>query len=581
MAKKLTVQLTLRDKLLLITFSVLFGLVLYSTWTPQPSYISRLRPAEQPDQPRFKTASLKNAQQPDLHYQKNRTDLPDTVLPSTETASTDTLSDERNRELIYAQVEQRELDETLQLTDREKKLLEHQRRELASSPIDPAELITTSTTRIETKQDPTSAQPTPDDPWQFPDDPTSDETSDAVCDEEGLFDCMMNCIMAEDEACTVTCCEQFDNCDAHCVKTTSDPPPTGPTCGDNQCSDGETCSSCPADCGTCAPVCGDDQCNGTETCGDCPQDCGACPIRCGDNLCEGDETCSSCPGDCGSCAPTCGDDQCNGTETCAVCPQDCGACPLPDPQPDPEPAPQPQPEPQPEPQPDPQLQPEIESEIEPEPAPLPMPEDPPTQTDFPDDMIYPPEHNGATPADGTGPVVPLITQPSQCGCASTFQDITGLPQEEIITCFHDRDIVEGYGLTRDIYYHPYELTSKAEFIKMLVRIDTHISSPPTIANQLYTTSPYADMPANERYARDVITAYHRGLLEGIEQTSQGQQLLKGLTPISRGQIRQLMDNYNTPLAETYPTTDTITRTESAQLLADEFWQPLSEKFCPQ
>ena len=47
-------------------------------------------------------------------------------------------------------------------------------------------------------------------------------------------------------------------------------------CGDGQCSGGETCSSCQADCGEC-PTCGDTVCNGTETCVTCPGDCGTCP----------------------------------------------------------------------------------------------------------------------------------------------------------------------------------------------------------------------------------------------------------------------------------------------------------------
>ncbi|MBW2458878.1 MAG: hypothetical protein JRI68_30540, partial [Deltaproteobacteria bacterium] len=72
-------------------------------------------------------------------------------------------------------------------------------------------------------------------------------------------------------------------------------------CGDGDCGDGETCTSCPDDCGDCPPSCGDGDCNGSETCDTCPDDCGACPPTCGDNSCNGNETCETCPGDCGEC----------------------------------------------------------------------------------------------------------------------------------------------------------------------------------------------------------------------------------------------------------------------------------------
>lgn len=45
---------------------------------------------------------------------------------------------------------------------------------------------------------------------------------------------------------------------------------------------------------------------------------------CGDGVCMG-ETCTSCPGDCGACV--CGDGACNGIETCSTCAGDCGPCP--------------------------------------------------------------------------------------------------------------------------------------------------------------------------------------------------------------------------------------------------------------
>lgn len=51
---------------------------------------------------------------------------------------------------------------------------------------------------------------------------------------------------------------------------------------------------------------------------------GGSAVECGDGSCIG-ETCSSCPDDCGAC-PECGDGSCV-AENCASCPDDCGACP--------------------------------------------------------------------------------------------------------------------------------------------------------------------------------------------------------------------------------------------------------------
>jgi hypothetical protein len=52
-----------------------------------------------------------------------------------------------------------------------------------------------------------------------------------------------------------------------------------------------------------APYCGDKTCNNGETCTTCPGDCGVCPVTpaCGDNVCSSSETCTTCPGDCGMC----------------------------------------------------------------------------------------------------------------------------------------------------------------------------------------------------------------------------------------------------------------------------------------
>lgn len=52
-----------------------------------------------------------------------------------------------------------------------------------------------------------------------------------------------------------------------------DIPPPPATCPDGSCNGGETCDTCPQDCGSC---CGDGSCNYGETCSTCSQDCGDC-----------------------------------------------------------------------------------------------------------------------------------------------------------------------------------------------------------------------------------------------------------------------------------------------------------------
>jgi len=141
------------------------------------------------------------------------------------------------------------------------------------------------------------------------------------------------------------------------------PPP--PLCdGDGFCNPmlGETCVSCPGDCGPCRGLCGDGVCATVETCAACPADCGTCAGGvcgdgildpgeecddgngisgdgcsaaciaeatgvCGDGICSSGEDCFTCLADCG-CMTGCGDGACDPTfgETCSSCPTDCGGC---------------------------------------------------------------------------------------------------------------------------------------------------------------------------------------------------------------------------------------------------------------
>ena len=86
--------------------------------------------------------------------------------------------------------------------------------------------------------------------------------------------------------------------------------------------DGQIVGSCTASLNglPCSELQGGGICEGAATCGSGP--------ICGDGFCTASvgETCSSCPTDCGACAAFCGDGSCNNGETCSTCANDCGTC---------------------------------------------------------------------------------------------------------------------------------------------------------------------------------------------------------------------------------------------------------------
>ncbi|MBN1283968.1 MAG: hypothetical protein JXB47_01075 [Anaerolineae bacterium] len=83
----------------------------------------------------------------------------------------------------------------------------------------------------------------------------------------------------------------------------------GAACGDPVCGSGSDSRHC----GGCSPC--------FYCCCGCPGGCGGGPSEyCGDGSCNGGESCSSCPDDCGSC---CGNGACDNGETYGSCKKDC------------------------------------------------------------------------------------------------------------------------------------------------------------------------------------------------------------------------------------------------------------------
>ena len=156
-------------------------------------------------------------------------------------------------------------------------------------------------------------------------DPNAQEgcnVSQCSAPEHGVAKCSSN-------GCDFDCEDGYQKSGSSCILNDS----PAPECGDGMCNNGETCSSCEADCGPCAtaPSCGDGQCKDGETCETCETDCGKCEDpkpSCGNDNCDEGETCSTCEKDCGPCTPEpkCGDGTCDEGETCLTCEADCSPC---------------------------------------------------------------------------------------------------------------------------------------------------------------------------------------------------------------------------------------------------------------
>lgn len=115
-----------------------------------------------------------------------------------------------------------------------------------------------------------------------------------------------------------------------------------PDCAENDCNalgGNGYCAGLGADCGFDPPLgCEQAVCGGG---GNCYSECSSCPAppTCPDATCQAGETCSNCPADCGSCPVSgCPNNFCDNGENCSTCPQDCGDCEPPPPPPPPPPS---------------------------------------------------------------------------------------------------------------------------------------------------------------------------------------------------------------------------------------------------
>ncbi len=99
-------------------------------------------------------------------------------------------------------------------------------------------------------------------------------------------------------------------------------------CGDSVCGEGESCESCPDDCGLCGDCCAIQEGPGcadeaVQAC-TCALDAFCCESV-WDDICI-EEAVAECGLTCGT-EPECGDSLCDESESCESCPADCGECP--------------------------------------------------------------------------------------------------------------------------------------------------------------------------------------------------------------------------------------------------------------
>ena len=151
---------------------------------------------------------------------------------------------------------------------------------------------------------------------------TDDACEESVCQHLTKAVCCTAAVECDDgDPCTTDAC--VDNDCTHAPIPDCVPP----TCGDGACDEGETCESCPGDCGECPTV--SDCCSPHEEPGCDDAEVASCVCALDDFCCTvtWDDLCVEAGAGCGLECPACGDGACVEGETCAACPEDCGACP--------------------------------------------------------------------------------------------------------------------------------------------------------------------------------------------------------------------------------------------------------------
>lgn len=127
----------------------------------------------------------------------------------------------------------------------------------------------------------------------------------------------------------------------------------------------------------------------------------------------------------------------------------------------------------------------------------------------------------------------------------SFADIQWNPDEEAIRTLQAYCIVKWYTVSLNKKYHSDSATSIGEAIKVLVKIyamDEGVEFDEFGRHQW--TMPYSDMLANAWYTPYVLYAHDRDLLDGLASWKLfGRGELKALTPISKKQFKQLLENF--------------------------------------